>query len=189
MKLHLAVALIGLVFLQSTSYAADSETDDEVAKRRGWGKRGSYPNDDLTEKAEEEISENELDKRRGWGKRQSVDDYEKRRGWGKRSDSESFGEEMDKRRGWGKRASSTDSEMSADDSEIVKRRGWGKRASVADVASELSQELDKRRGWGKRSYKSFEMLDDTDNSEAVDKRRDGVKDTDGENDRMRMLVT
>lgn len=165
MKLHLAVALIGLVFLESTSYAADSETD-EVVKRRGWGKRDSYPIDALAVDAEDEAVENELEKRRGWGKR----DFEKRRGWGKRSDTDSFDDEMEKRRGWGKRPSSTDADL-LDDSEIAKRRGWGKRASVADLASELSQEMDKRRGWGKRSYGPFHLLDEADNSEMVDKRR------------------
>ena len=137
MKLLFLVALFW-----TTLYAADNEAEGEIAKRRGWGKRGNYPMDTLADDDNNGVGQ-DLSKRRGWGKR-SEGNYEKRSGWGKRSDIDTNlveDEEMDKRNGWGKRSS-----------EIA----WGKRSRFPMfypyvMPNDPDFEYDKRRGWGKRS--------------------------------------
>ena len=141
MKLLFPFTLFWILLLEATSCGADSEAEGEIAKRRGWGKRGNYPVDTLAYEDTNRVGQ-ELSKRRGWGKR-SAGNYDKRRGWGKRSDIDTNheNEEMDKRNGWGKRSS-----------EIA----WGKRSRFPMfypyvMPNDPDFEYDKRRGWGKRS--------------------------------------
>ena len=169
MKLHLAVALIGLVFLESTSYAADSETD-EVVKRRGWGKRDSYPIDALAVDAEDEAVENELEKRRGW---ESVT----LRNAGAGANDPTLTPLMTK---W------KSEEDGAKDRRLPTLISWttpklpsaedGENVPQSlDLASELSQEMDKRRGWAREVTDLSTYLMKQTTQRWLTREEDGVK--------------
>lgn len=171
--MKLALVLVAfLMRLQQAHLSSESETqsssDDllrvvmdsnhDADKRRGWGKRSLYQDEETPERSAlqegETLDSNEsvifdLIKRRGWGKRatnsiceqfDSELSVEKRKGWGKRDHA------TEKRRGWGKR------EFLAE-----KRRGWGKRDSLFEKRRGWGKRelAEKRRGWGKRDFESI----------------------------------
>lgn len=127
------------------------DSNHDADKRRGWGKRSPYKDEDTPDRTPLQEAETldssesaifDLIKRRGLEKLETGDaaansiykefdselSVDKRKGWGKRD------HQTEKRRGWGKRQFLAE-----------KRRGWGKRDSFAE----------KRRGWGKRDFESI----------------------------------